>query len=348
MMTSKEINDSDFFDLSVCIATMGRPTELVRLLNDILIQAKELNIEIVVIDSSVEQNYEVSNMLQSTVHTYDWTGIPRGVDADFNRAVSIAKGRYCWLLPDDDELVSNALASISTEIREGYDLILLNAVVYDDLMNQILQSSMVPVGAPELLVGPSTAETLAPFSRLLSYIGSIVVKRSLWETRILSNFFGTEFAHVGLLLSQPPQNGVRFVSTPMIKIRYGHALWEGRYAKIWWKNWEGIITSCISNPETQIAWGVSRGWTKIRDATYTKALDFANDDELRERLQTDKSFSFGKRMFCWVVLSIPRLVLNNLLTLILKIRRKKNSGILVYNLKRRRADQKNRSPARNE
>jgi len=327
---------------------MGRPQELVDLLRHILGQAEGLSVEIVIVDSSFEKNIQVAEMFQSTVHTYDWTGVPKGVDADFNRAVSIASGKYCWLLPDDDELVSNALASISTEIREGYDLVLLNAVVYDDLMNQVLQSSMVPVGAPELLVGPSTAETLAPFSRLLSYIGSIVVKRSLWDTRILSNFFGTEFAHVGLLLSQPPQNGVRFVSTPMIKIRYGHALWEGRYAKIWWKNWEGIITSCISNPETQIAWGVSRGWTKIRDATYTKALDFANDDELRERLQTDKSFSFGKRLFCWVVLSIPKLVLNNLLTLILEIRRKKDSGILVYNLKRRRADQKNRSPARNE
>jgi hypothetical protein len=168
----------------------------------------------------------------------------------------------------------------------------------------------------------------------------------MWNTVVISDFFGTEFAHVGLLLTQPPDNGIRFISRPMIRIRYGHAHWEGRYAKIWWKNWEGIVARCISDRETQIAWGVSRGWTKIRDAVYTKALDFANDDELRERLLADKSFSFIQKMISRIVLAVPRLTLNNLLTLALKLRRKENLGILTYNLKRRRADQKNRTKSK--
>ena len=129
----------------------------------------------------------------------------------------------------------------------------------------------------------------------------------------------------------------------MIRIRYGNAHWERRYAKIWWKNWEGIVTRCISDPETQRAWGVSGGWTKIRDAICTKALDFANDNELRERLLTDYSFSCIQKSFIRIVLIIPRLTLNNLLTLVIRVRRKKNSGILLYNLKRRRIAQKNRA-----
>ena len=335
------------FDLSVCIATMGRPDELVYLLIEILAQVENLNVEVVIVDSSLEKNIQVVEMMQSTVHTYDWTGIPKGVDADFNRAVSIAKGKYCWLLPDDDELIPDALASISRELGQGFDLVLLNAIVYDDSMSHVLQASMVPSGTPEFLVGPVTAETLIPFSRLLSYIGSIVVQRNIWNTGVISDFFGTEFAHVGLLLMQPPQNGIRFISRPMIRIRYGNAHWESRYAKIWWKNWEGVVTRCISDPETQRAWGVSEGWTKIRDAVCTKALDFANDDELRERLLTDNSFSFVQSLFSRIVLNIPRLTLNNLLTFVLKIRRKKNSGILVYNLNRRRIDQKNRAQVKN-
>ena len=223
---------------------------------------------------------------------------------------------------------------------------MLNAIVYDDSMSQVLQTSMVPVGAPEFVLGPLTAENLVPFSRLLSYIGSVVIRRNMWNTVVISDFFGTEFAHVGLLLTQPPDNGIRFISRPMIRIRYGHAHWEGRYAKIWWKNWEGIVARCISDRETQIAWGVSRGWTKIRDAVYTKALDFANDDELRERLLADKSFSFIQKMISRIVLAVPRLTLNNLLTLALKLRRKENLGILTYNLKRRRADQKNRTKSK--
>jgi glycosyltransferase involved in cell wall biosynthesis len=325
---------------------MGRPQELVVLLRHILGQAEGLSVEIVIVDSSFEKNIQVAEMFQSTVHTYDWTGVPKGVDADFNRAVSIASGKYCWLLPDDDELVPDAIASISNEIEQDFGLILLNAIVYDDSMSQVLQTSMVPVGAPEFLLGPLTAENLVPFSRLLSYIGSVVIRRNMWNTVVISDFFGTEFAHVGLLLTQPPDNGIRFISRPMIRIRYGHAHWEGRYAKIWWKNWEGIVARCISDRETQIAWGVSRGWTKIRDAVYTKALDFANDDELRERLLADKSFSFIQKMISRIVLAVPRLTLNNLLTLALKLRRKENLGILTYNLKRRRADQKNRTKSK--
>lgn len=239
------------FDLSVCIATMGRPDELVYLLIEILAQVKNLNIEIVIVDSSLEENIQVAEMMQSTVHTYNWTGIPNGVDADFNQAVSIATGKYCWLLPDDDELMADALASISREIGQGFDLVLLNAIVYDESMSHVLLASMVPDGTPEFLAGPVTAETLIPYSRLLSYIGSIVIQRNIWDTGVISDFFGTEFAHVGLVLTRPPQNGIRFISRPMIRIRYGNAHWEGRYAKIWWKNWEGIVGKCISDPETR-------------------------------------------------------------------------------------------------
>ena len=340
-MTSEKISSeySQVIDLSICIATMHRTKELNDLLCEILKQSGDLNVQIVVVDSSKNRDEAASVLLQSSGHIYDWTGIPRGIDSDFDRAISLALGKYCWLLPDDDQLQPNALKSIIRELENDVDYLLLNAIVYDSNMKLVLQNSMVPSDAPATLAGPVTAKDLVPFSRLVSYIGSIVILRDNWKSQVAKDFFGTEFAHVGLLLTCLPEKGMRYVAEPFIKIRYGQAHWESRYAKIWWTNWEGIMRDCISDTDIQSAWGVFHGWKKVRDAAYTKALYFARERDLRERLEGDQDFSFVQVAVFKLIIACPGMLLNRFFYLAAKMSKRDNKKMFMYNLNRRLREQ---------
>jgi abequosyltransferase len=106
------------FDLSFCIPTLNRASELRESLSSIVEQADEarLPIEVVIVDGGSTDG--TAEMVDSFAAS-DFATIRRipsatksGVDRDILQSVECATGRWCWLFSDDDRLAPGALRHV--------------------------------------------------------------------------------------------------------------------------------------------------------------------------------------------------------------------------------------------
>jgi abequosyltransferase len=189
--------------LSICIATYNRAEFIVETLDSILPQMRS-DVELVVVDgASPDRTHEV-------MMAY-WANHPEvryireiansGVDADFDKAVGYARGEYCWLMTDDDLVVPDAIDRILTVLEENIDLLLAD---------------------------------------LLTFIGCVVVRRSLWLERDRQSYYGSLFVHVGVIF-QAPIDSIFVIADPLVRIRYGNAMWTSRGFEIWMFKWPQLI-----------------------------------------------------------------------------------------------------------
>lgn len=325
--------------LSICMASMNRPQELFSLVTQLSQQIDgDGLIELIVVDSTKSQNEEVAKVLENGLGKYLWTGRPNGVDADFDLSIKSARGRYCWILPDDDRLVDGAVQNVlaATMNTSDTDLVLVNTRVFDSSFGKVLRSSTIAPSSISEFKGNVAADVLAQFSSLLTYIGCVVIKRELWMRADSSKYFGTEFVHVGVILSQSPISGLRVINEPQIEICYGQGYWEQRYVQVWWKNWENLIRTEVGDPDLYGKWGLPIGRKKIALAAYAKALRFVANDEVRIRLQDERQIKIAWAIVIRIVLAMPAYSLNLLFSLAARILNRQSTPVVLYDLRRRR------------
>lgn len=117
--------------LSICIATFKRGRFIGETLDSILMQLQP-GVEIVVVDgASPDDTPEVMERYAASHPEirYFREAENSGVDADFDKAVSYAKGEYCWLMTDDDLLRPRAVAAVLSALGGDDDLIIVNSEV---------------------------------------------------------------------------------------------------------------------------------------------------------------------------------------------------------------------------
>jgi glycosyltransferase involved in cell wall biosynthesis len=233
--------------LSICIATLNRAAFLGGTLDSIISQATE-DVEIVIVDGASTDNTEqVVRQYQQQFPRLRYLRLAAkgGVDQDYNRAVELAQGEYCWLMTDDDLLKPGALAAVLEALRHAYGLVIVNAEVRNADLTQVLAPSRLPFSA-ERVYQPTEADRerlLAETGDYLSFIGGVIIKRQLWDARDKARYFGTEFVHVGVIFQSLLPEATLVLAHPWIVIRYGNALWTPRFFEIWMFKWPGLIWS---------------------------------------------------------------------------------------------------------
>ena len=236
--------------LSVCIATMNRTRSLDAQIASLLAQIETLPVEIVVIDATDVGKATTASWRSHPTVNYRLLDRPNGVDQDYDLAVRASVGDYCWLLPDDDRLRDGAMERLIRHLVSEPDLVLLNAAVFDANLDAPLRDGLLRAPMPSRLDPPVTAQALAPANLLLTFIGSIVIRRSVWIERMEERFLGSEFAHVGVILSKPLQRHVVIDHEPYLDIRYGAGHWESRWARVWGLQWPALVDSVVSEVDT--------------------------------------------------------------------------------------------------
>jgi glycosyltransferase involved in cell wall biosynthesis len=232
--------------LSICIASMGRPSELNEQVNRLLEMTKELPVEIVIVDASKAGDRLERKDDRLRVIFLDQAN---GIDADYDLAVQSAQGTYCWLFTDDDQPDPDAAHRIITALLDPSrpSLVLVDARVSDPIGGR-LRNTMLDPGC--LLELPPHAEeaALAGTAGLLTYIGSVVIERTEWLSRRNDLHLGSEFQHVGFILAAPFPRAIRVLTPPAINIKYGVAHWEPRSLTVWTQKWPQLIRSTIKDP----------------------------------------------------------------------------------------------------
>jgi glycosyltransferase involved in cell wall biosynthesis len=121
---------SDVF-LSICIATFRRGAFIGETLGNLLAQATP-DVEVLVLDGGSPDNTAMVVRSFQEAHPglrYIRQETNLGVDRDYDRAVELARGEYCWLMSDDDLVKPGTVRRVLDACRNGYGLVIVNSEV---------------------------------------------------------------------------------------------------------------------------------------------------------------------------------------------------------------------------
>jgi glycosyltransferase involved in cell wall biosynthesis len=231
--------------LSLCIATLNRAPLLARMLDSIAVQAGE-EVEIAVVDgASTDGTPQVVAEVQRRFPRLRYLRLAEkgGVDRDYDRAVELARGRYCWLLSDDDVLKPGAVAAVLAATRSHYDLVVVNAEGRNADLTRVIDDRRLHVSADRVWRPAEQERFFAETAYYLSFIGGVVVRREVWLARDRQSYFGTAFVHIGVLFQRPLDGDVLVLAEPWIALRLGAAEWSSRAFEIWMFKWPRLVWS---------------------------------------------------------------------------------------------------------
>ena len=260
--------------LTICIATYKRGGFIVETLDSIVAQLGP-QVELLVVDgASPDDTASVLGhyVQQGKPLRYMREAVNSGVDGDYDKAVGYARGEYCWLMTDDDLLAPGAIARVLAELDSEPDLVVVNAQVRTLDFSDVLTDRFLPFDKDRSYAG-GTDTFFAEVAGYLSFIGGVVVKRSLWLSRERSAFYGTLFIHVGVLFQAPLPGAVKVISEPLIWIRYGNSMWTSRGFEIWMFKWPALIWSFASYSDSAKARVIARApWQSVRKLVFRRAV----------------------------------------------------------------------------
>lgn len=172
--------------LSICIPTRNRESYLSECLNNLLSQNVD-DLEIVIVDGASTDN------TKALVERYA-TQFPNliyfrrdecvGVDKDILQAVLLAKGKYCWLMSDDDLLEPGAIRYVLEYIHMYAPLtgISVNYTAYDSKMKSKIHT--VPaISGNKIKNDFLFTDREKCFSNLgihLGFLSGQIVNRDIW------------------------------------------------------------------------------------------------------------------------------------------------------------------------
>ena len=236
---------NDKITLSICIATLNRGAFIGATLDSIISQASE-EVEIVIVDgASTDNTEEIVKLYQKKFPQLRYVRLSAkgGVDQDYCRAVELAEGEYCWLFTDDDILKHGAIQAVMAAMQHEYGLILVNAEVRDATLSRVLEDRCLHFTNNMTYQTRDFERFFVDVAEYLSFIGCVVIKRSLWSERDKEKYFGTVFVHAGVIFQKPLNDNIMVLVEPLISIRYGNALWSSKSFEISFFKWPDLIWS---------------------------------------------------------------------------------------------------------
>jgi len=237
-------------ELSICIPTINRAAFIGETLESIVAQLVP-GVEIVIVDGGSKDGTDrvVGTFAERFPQIrYVNTGLDAkasnsGFGADCSLAVNLASGSHCWLMTDDDVLRPGAVSRVLAAVRAGHDVAIVSCEVRDLQLQETLVESR-PGFVEDRIFDASTWDDF--FRKVvvhLTFVGAVVVRRSLWLERRPEDYFESGFVHVGVLFRSPVPGTVLVIADPLIVIRNGNGQWNARAFDIFMLHWPQLLWS---------------------------------------------------------------------------------------------------------
>jgi abequosyltransferase len=299
--------------LSICIATYNRARFIGETLDSIIGQLST-DVELLVLDGASPDDTATVVASRAVGHPgvrYVREQTNSGVDRDYDKAVVHARGRYCWLMTDDDLLLPGAVERIIAALADEPQLLVVNAEVRSIDFAILLQDRLLAIDA-DRDYGPEDAQGFfEDVAAHLKFIGAVVVARDVWLQRVREPYFGTLFVHVGVIFQSPPIGRVRVLAGPVMVIRYGNAMWTPRGFDIWMYKWPELVWSFDGYSDASKACVSAREpWRKLAKLGVHRALGgFSPTEYIRH---FDASTPLAARAKAWAVARLPARLANTI------------------------------------
>ena len=238
--------------LSFCISTRNRGALLGETLASIISQATE-DVEIVIVDgASTDNTSDVVRSIQASFPRLRYVRQTEntGIDQGFAEAVHLARGEYCWLFSDDDLLKPDAIKTVLDAIKENDGLVIVNTEVLNATLEKVLEPQRLSLRANRRYRANQMQALFIDVANHLSFIGCVIVKTELWNSRDKKDYLGSYFVHVGIIFQSTLPQDTLVIAKPLVSVRYGNASWLEKYFEIWMFKWPELIWSFAAFSES--------------------------------------------------------------------------------------------------
>lgn len=300
--------------LSFCITTRNRAAFIGTTLESLISQATD-EVEVVVLDAAStdgtpETVGEFARRFPRLRYLRQDTN--QGVDRDYDRTVELARGKYCWMMSDDDILTPGAVAEVLGHCRGNLDLIVVNAEDRDADLGKIIGARRLPFLEDKVYKPSEAGRLFADVANHLSFIPSVVIRRDLWLSRDRKTYFGSLFVHVGVIFQDRLPDDAVVVARPLVAVRNANVSWASRSFEIWMFKWPTLIWSFPGFPD-EIKGSVCprepwRGWKAL--LTH-RAMGSYSLEEYR-RWIAKRTATAGVKPMAWVIAAAPGHLVNAL------------------------------------
>jgi len=308
------------FKLSLCIVTYNRAGFIGETLESIL-RGIRPDTELLVFDGASTDDPPAVMARYSSRHPairYVREQVNSGLERGFDKAVDHAAGEYCWLLSDDDLLKPDAISRVLKALDANPDLLLVNAEVRNVDFTRMLDPRMFRIPIDRVYGASDFEEFFSTATPYLSFVGGVVIRRSLWLERDRAPYLDTMFVHVGVIF-QKPLKKITTIADPLIVIRYGNGSWTARSFEIWMFKWPRLIWSFAFSEQAKSKLFPREPWRNVRKLLYYRALDAYSTAEYR-RFIADQSRG-AARVLSFAAAVTPRAFANFFVTLYFLVRR---------------------------
>lgn len=229
--------------LSICIPTYNGGLYFKEAISKIVPYIDERYELVISDDCSTDGTYEfakkISDSNQLVIVHKNKNNL--GMDRNFHNAVRLAKGKYIWFCGQDDYLGGEIINKVA-EILSGLNLAVLNLNFsqYDHDMKSCIMESFFDRASfknnemvdNELIVFNNPLEYFKKFTQPPSFLPSVVMLREFWNDVDASQFYGTHFVQVGLVLLNLNKGKIGAFTKPLIKGRIPNDQWQSNGAKL--------------------------------------------------------------------------------------------------------------------
>ena len=298
--------------LSICIATRNRGELIGETLASIVSQAN-VDTEIVVLDGASTDdtpNIVEKYRLLCPRLRYIRQGTNGGVDKDFDRAVEAASGEYCWLMSDDDLLAPDAIETVLRAIAQNFSLVVVNAEVRTRDMSRILEAQRLVLDHDREYEPEAMDALFVDTAAYMSFIGCVVIRRSIWTSRDRERYYGSQFIHAGVIFQSPLPGKALIIARPLISIRYSNAVWRSSEFEIWMFKWPGLLWSFDGiSASARDAVCKLEPWRKLTTLVFYRAKGTYSVAEYRRWIKP-RLTSVGKRIGPRTIAMMPGVIAN--------------------------------------
>jgi len=217
-------------------------------------------------------------------------------------------------MTDDDLLVPGAVDRVLAQLQPDRDLLVVNAEVRNQDFSVRLQERMLPVERDSDWTPRESERFFAQSCQYLSFIGAVVIRRTLWLSRERAPYYASMFIHMGVIFQRPLDRVAHIIAEPLIIIRYGNAQWSVRSFEIWMSLWPRLIWSFVQfSDDTRRRITLRHPVESLKRLLWFRAIGAFGEREFNQLPPADTSTRAGR--LARFALRVPAGVANTLVAL---------------------------------
>jgi abequosyltransferase len=331
----KTTDDEKPVTLTICIGTFNRAQFIGELLDSILSQEID-DCEIVISDNASTDNTEavVARFRQRYSRIrYFKQEENVGLDRNFDRAVSLASGTYCWLMADDDKLKQGAVARVLEELHKAPTLIVVNYECTNLDMSAVTLARRTDVSTDRRYSAAELDRLFVDTADHLVYLGCIIIDRSVWLSRNREPYYGSLFMHFAVIFQANIPGDTLFIADPLVAHRDGNprTFWSEMF-EVFMFRWPELIWSLAPSDSAKNEVSTQQPWRNPWHLLNLRALCLYSTVEYRRWISPRLSTA-SQKLAPLLVALIPGVLANMLLVMYYSLSRSRTRKVSLLLLR---------------